>query len=136
VSPGTRVKPRHNCQAAPPTAATTAENGWRTCVRAAPYSKSVRTLFARAQQQASLCEPERFRGKIVVSEGFAFAAKILEFEREGAIHRAGDYAFNNIGISSFFMFSSRCQTRSGPRRATIRSDARYRRSLRALPKHG
>ena len=51
----------------------------------ATYSKSVGTLFAKSKQQASLCEPERIRGKIVVSEGFAFPAKISEFEQKGAI---------------------------------------------------
>jgi len=51
----------------------------------ATYSKSVGTLFAKTKQQATLCEPERIRGKIVVSEGFAFPAKISEFEQKGAI---------------------------------------------------
>jgi hypothetical protein len=51
----------------------------------AAYSKSVGTLFAKTQQHASLYKPERIRGRIVVSEGFAFPAKILEFEQKGAI---------------------------------------------------
>jgi N-acetylated-alpha-linked acidic dipeptidase len=51
----------------------------------ATYSKSVGTLFAKSKQEASLCEPERIRGKIVVTEGFGFPAKILEFAQKGAI---------------------------------------------------
>src|SRR5262245_41161775 len=48
------------------------------------YSQSVGTLFA-ANEDAALSASERIRGKIVISEGFAFPAKILEFEQKGAI---------------------------------------------------
>jgi hypothetical protein len=50
----------------------------------AAYSKSVSTLFAK-NQDPSLTTPERLRGKIVISEGFAFPQKMLEFEQKGAI---------------------------------------------------
>src|SRR5215831_16082454 len=50
----------------------------------ATYSKSVGTLFAK-NQQGSLSRPERIGGKIVISEGFAFPGKMLEFEQNGAI---------------------------------------------------
>src|SRR5262249_59507841 len=51
----------------------------------ASYSKSVGTLFAKNQEDESLSAPERLRGKIVISEGFAFPGKMLEFEQKGAI---------------------------------------------------
>jgi N-acetylated-alpha-linked acidic dipeptidase len=51
----------------------------------ATYSKSVGTLFAKNQEDESLSAPERLRGKIVISEGFAFPGKMLEFEQKGAI---------------------------------------------------
>ena len=50
----------------------------------ASYSRSVGTLFAMTED-ATLSTPERLRGKIVISEGFAFPAKMLEFEQKGAI---------------------------------------------------
>lgn len=50
----------------------------------AAYSQSVGTLFAK-NQDASQATPDRLEGKIVVSEGFAFPAKMLEFEQKGAI---------------------------------------------------
>ena len=50
----------------------------------ASYSRSVGTLFAKTED-ATLSTPERLRGKIVISEGFAFPAKMLEFEQKGAI---------------------------------------------------
>src|SRR5262249_1149592 len=51
----------------------------------ATYSKSVGTLFAKDQQEASVSTPEAVRDKIVISEGFAFPAKMSEFEQQGAI---------------------------------------------------
>jgi len=51
----------------------------------ATYSKSVGTLFAKNKEEGSLSRPERIRGKIVISEGFAFPGKMLEFEQNGAI---------------------------------------------------
>jgi hypothetical protein len=51
----------------------------------ATYSKSVGTLFAKNQEEGSLSRPERIGGKIVISEGFAFPGKMLEFEQNGAI---------------------------------------------------
>jgi N-acetylated-alpha-linked acidic dipeptidase len=50
----------------------------------ATYSKSVGTLFQK-NQQAGMTTPERLRGKIVISEGFAFPQKIHEFEAAGAV---------------------------------------------------
>jgi N-acetylated-alpha-linked acidic dipeptidase len=50
----------------------------------ASYSRSIGTLFAK-NQDASLTSPERLRAKIVVSEGFAFPQKMLEFEQKGAV---------------------------------------------------
>jgi N-acetylated-alpha-linked acidic dipeptidase len=51
----------------------------------ATYSKSVGTLFAKNQEDPSLSARARLQGKIVVSEGFAFPGKMLEFEQKGAI---------------------------------------------------
>ncbi len=50
----------------------------------ASYSRSVGTLFARTDDAAQSTR-ERLAGKIVVSEGFGFPAKMLEFERKGAV---------------------------------------------------
>src|SRR5262245_35960729 len=50
----------------------------------ATYSKSVGTLFARNEEDQTRSAAERLRGKIVVSEGFAFPGKMLEFEKKGA----------------------------------------------------
>ncbi len=50
----------------------------------AQYSKSIGTLFNK-NQDAAMSSAERIRGKIVISEGFAFPGKILEFEQKGAI---------------------------------------------------
>ncbi len=46
-----------------------------------------------------MSETEEFLGKVVKE----VAGKVLEGERP---HRAGDYSFNDIGISSYFMLSS------------------------------
>jgi len=55
----------------------------------ATYSKSVGTLFAKnfakKEEAGPLSRPERIGGKIVISEGFAFPGKMLEFEQNGAI---------------------------------------------------
>ena len=48
----------------------------------AAYSKSVGKLFDKNTEPA---KPIDMRGKIVVSEGFAFPQKMIEFERAGAI---------------------------------------------------
>ena len=50
----------------------------------AAYSKTIATLFNKNQDD-QLSSAERLRGKIVISEGFAFPGKMLEFERKGAI---------------------------------------------------
>src|SRR5262245_53657480 len=50
----------------------------------AAYSKSVSTLFQK-NQDPNAVTAERLRGKIVISEGFAFPQKMREFEELGAI---------------------------------------------------
>lgn len=50
----------------------------------ATASTSINTLFEKSQD-AGLSSEDRIRGKIVVSEGFSFPGKILEFEAKGAI---------------------------------------------------
>ncbi|MBL8697994.1 MAG: M28 family peptidase [Alphaproteobacteria bacterium] len=50
----------------------------------AAYSKSVSTLFQKNQDPNAM-SAERLRGKIVISEGFAFPQKMREFEELGAI---------------------------------------------------
>ncbi len=50
----------------------------------AAYSRSIGTLFAKNQDPA-LSDESRLRGKIVISEGFAFPQKIREFEEKGAV---------------------------------------------------
>jgi hypothetical protein len=50
----------------------------------ATYSKSISTLFDKNQDQ-DLASADRIRGKIVISEGFSFPGKILEFEQKGAV---------------------------------------------------
>lgn len=50
----------------------------------ATYSRTIGTLFDK-NQDASLSSADRVRGKIVISEGFAFPHKILEFEQKGAV---------------------------------------------------
>lgn len=50
----------------------------------AAYSKSVSTLFQKNQDPNAM-SPERLRGKIVISEGFAFPQKMREFEDAGAV---------------------------------------------------
>lgn len=50
----------------------------------AKFSASVTTLFDKNQDE-ELSAAERIRGKIVISEGFSFPQKILEFERKGAV---------------------------------------------------
>ena len=74
----------------------------------ATYSKSVGTLFAKnfakKEEAGSLSRPERIGGKIVISEGFGFPGKMLEFEQNGAI---GAIAVNpgadiHWGIATYF----------------------------------
>ena len=50
----------------------------------AAYSKSISTLFQR-NFDASASAPERIRGKIVISEGYATPQKMREFEQSGAL---------------------------------------------------
>jgi len=50
----------------------------------ASYSRTIGTLFNKNQDPA-LSSAERVRGKIVISEGFAFPHKVLEFEQKGAL---------------------------------------------------
>ena len=50
----------------------------------AKFSASVTTLFDKNQDE-ELSSAERIRGKIVISEGFSFPHKILEFEQKGAV---------------------------------------------------
>jgi len=50
----------------------------------ATYSRSIGTLFNKNQDPA-LSSAERVKGKIVISEGFAFPHKVLEFEQKGAL---------------------------------------------------
>jgi hypothetical protein len=50
----------------------------------ATYSRTIGTLFNKNQDPAH-SSAERIRGKIVISEGFAFPHKVLEFEQKGAL---------------------------------------------------
>ncbi len=50
----------------------------------AAISQSISTLFDKSQDP-ELSSAERIRGKIVISEGFSFPGKILEFEQKGAV---------------------------------------------------
>ncbi|MCP8940371.1 M28 family peptidase [Alsobacter sp. SYSU M60028] len=50
----------------------------------ATYSRGVTTLFAK-NQDADASSADRIRGKIVISEGFAFPQKMREFEEKGAV---------------------------------------------------
>ena len=50
----------------------------------AAYSKTITTLFAKNQDE-ELTSAKRLKGKIVVSEGFAFPQKMSEFEQKGAV---------------------------------------------------
>ena len=50
----------------------------------ATYSRSIGSLFHKNQDPA-LSDANRLRGKIVISEGFAFPQKIREFEEKGAV---------------------------------------------------
>lgn len=48
------------------------------------FSTSISTLFVKSQN-AEASTTENIRGKIVISEGFSFPGKILEFEEKGAL---------------------------------------------------
>ena len=50
----------------------------------AQISNSISNLFDKNQDEA-LSAAARLRGKIVISEGFSFPGKILEFEQKGAV---------------------------------------------------
>jgi N-acetylated-alpha-linked acidic dipeptidase len=71
-------------RAKPPAYAISAPDGVTAEVAYAPaqYSKTIGTLFNKNNQEIG---PEELRGKIVVSEGFAFPQKIREFEDMGAV---------------------------------------------------
>ncbi|MBL8589922.1 MAG: M28 family peptidase [Methylobacteriaceae bacterium] len=70
-----RAKPPAYCV---PTSGTTAEVAYVP----AAYSKSIGKLFHRNQ---TVTDMSRLRGRIAVSEGFAFPQKIREFELAGAV---------------------------------------------------
>jgi N-acetylated-alpha-linked acidic dipeptidase len=71
-------------RAKPPAYSTSVPGGITGEIAYAPaqYSKSIGTLFNKNAQEVPA---ESLRGKIVVSEGFAFPQKIREFEDRGAI---------------------------------------------------
>ncbi len=50
----------------------------------ATFSASINSLFVKSQDKEASTE-ENIRGKIVISEGFSFPGKILEFEQKGAL---------------------------------------------------
>ena len=50
----------------------------------ATYSKTISNLFGKNQDD-EMTSAERLKGKIVISEGFAFPQKMREFEQKGAI---------------------------------------------------
>ena len=50
----------------------------------AKFSASISTLFVKSQDAEASTEAN-IRGKIVISEGFSFPGKILEFEQKGAL---------------------------------------------------
>lgn len=50
----------------------------------ATFSASINTLFVKSQDKEASSE-KNIRGKIVISEGFSFPGKILEFEQKGAL---------------------------------------------------
>ncbi len=50
----------------------------------ATFSSSINTLFVKSQDPKASTE-DNIRGKIVISEGFSFPGKILEFEQKGAL---------------------------------------------------
>ncbi len=50
----------------------------------ATFSKTINTLFEK-NQDAEASSEANIRGKIVISEGFSFPGKILEFEQKGAV---------------------------------------------------
>src|SRR5436190_1350332 len=71
-------------RAKPPAYSASAPQGVTGEIAYAPaeYSKSIGTLF---DKNAKAVAPEQLRGRIVVSEGFAFPHKVREFEALGAI---------------------------------------------------
>ena len=71
-------------RAKPPAYSASAPEGVTGEIAYAPaeYSKSIGTLF---DKNAKAAAPEQLRGRIVVSEGFAFPHKIRELEALGAI---------------------------------------------------
>jgi N-acetylated-alpha-linked acidic dipeptidase len=73
-------------QAKPPSYAKSVPDGFSAPLVYVPatFSKSIARLFDKNQDEA-LSAAERIRGKIVISEGFAFPGKVLEFERKGAV---------------------------------------------------
>jgi N-acetylated-alpha-linked acidic dipeptidase len=75
---------RRTMRAKPPAYSASAPKGVKGQLTYVPaqYSRSIGTLFHKNQADMS---PDALRGKIVISEGFAFPQKIREFELAGAI---------------------------------------------------
>jgi hypothetical protein len=75
---------RKEMRAKPPAYSKSAPDGVRAPLAYVPasYSRSINKLFDRNQKAF---DPRDVRGRIVVSEGFAFPQKILEFEQAGAV---------------------------------------------------
>ncbi len=75
-----------NFRAKPPAYSTDCRDGLEAELVYVPakISSSISNLFDKNQDE-SLSSPERLRGKIVISEGFSFPHKILEFEQKGAV---------------------------------------------------
>ncbi|MEO1105421.1 MAG: M28 family peptidase, partial [Pseudomonadota bacterium] len=73
-------------RAKPPAYSTDAREGLTAELVYVPakISTSINTLFDKSQD-AELSAAERIAGKIVISEGFSFPGKILEFEQKGAV---------------------------------------------------
>src|SRR5215211_5521802 len=71
-------------RAKPPAYSANAPEGITGGIAYAPaqYSKTIVTLF---DKNAKAVTPEQLRGRVVISEGFAFPQKIREFEALGAI---------------------------------------------------
>jgi hypothetical protein len=71
-------------RAKPPAYSVSVPNGVRAELAYVPatYSRSINKLFDKNQKDAA---PQLLRGKIVISEGFAFPQKIREFELAGAV---------------------------------------------------
>ena len=73
-------------RAKPPSYAVSVPDGLEAPLAYVPakISDKISTLFDKNQDRAASA-PERIAGKIVISEGFSFPGKVLEFERNGAV---------------------------------------------------